>query len=1112
MSKKPAFWIAFVLLSLAGAVFAYRYFPQAFPILQLDISMDRRAALQAARELAEQHDLGPQDFRQAASFAADSRAQTFVELEGGGTEALGRMLSGGLFAVYTWQVRHFAEQDVNETLFRFTPDGAPYGFVETIDEDAPGAQLSTFDARAIAENEAPLAWQIDLSSYDLVEQSQETRPGERIDHTFVYERQDEQIGEGRYRLRLVVSGDRLTEVTHFIRIPEAHTRRYEEMRAANNAIGAASTVAMMLYLVGAVIGLFFLLRRRWVLWRQPVFWGVLLAFLQLLVGLNQWPLLWMHYDTALSTQGFIAQQLAILVGLSLALAVLLTLSFMAAEGLTRRAFPSHPQLWRVWSREAASSHAILGRTVAGYLLVGLWVAYAIGLYFFSSRVLGWWTPSDILVQPDVLATYVPWLTAIASSLQAGFWEESLFRAVPIAGAALIGDRLGNRRAWIVAAFVIQALVFGAGHAAYATQPSYARLVELIIPSIVFGLLYLRLGLLVAIVLHYAYDVVWFSLPLFVSSAPGVWLDRVMVVGLALVPLWVVLGRRLRAERWTDLPVALLNESWKPEALTAAPQPEPSPVPAEGGMRPASVRAILGAGVVGVVVWAATGSWTSDVERFATGRGTVADVAEAALADRGVTLPDDWLTLPRVHADPDPSHRFIWETAGEARYDELLGSYLNTPHWDVRFVTFEGDVAARAEEWIVQVTGRGAPGRMRHLLPESDSGPSLTEFQARELAHAAARDRLGFDPSVLEDVSATSSRLEARTDWVLTFADTTAPALERGERRVEISVAGDEVVRARRLIYVPEEWERQQRSTRASANIFQWLSLVCFAGLFLTGGVVGVIWWSRKNFAVRIFFGTFVILLVSGALELLNSWPATVSDFKTAQPLNLQMWTNGGVTLVVLMIASALFALSCGVAPRWSRGQGHLQRGMAIRLSLALGALGIGAAAVGSLMGSHAAPQWPAFGAANSYLPFAAAALGPIAGYVTATAALMLIFGAADGLTHGWTRQTLLGGVLLVVVGIVLRGAGLAGQGPAIMVATGMVTGLAMLAAYVFVVRFHMTVVPLAVATMVILGQLPESANNAYPGAASGSLLGAVIIAVISWWWFSELRREATADE
>ena len=520
---------------------------------------------------------------------------------------------------------------------------------------------------------------------------------------------------------------------------------------------------------------------------------------------------------------------------------------------------------------------------------------------------------------------------------------------------------------------------------------------------------------------------------------------------------------------------------------------------------------MGAGALGVAVWVATSSWNNDGEPFAAGRGTVADVAEAALVDRGVTLPDDWLTLPRVHADPDQSHRFVWETAGEERYDELLGSYLNTPHWDVRFVTFEGDVAARAEEWIVQVTAGGTVGRMRHVLPESDSGPNLTESQAHELALAAARNRLGFDPSALEDVSATSSRLEARTDWVLTFADSTAPVLGSGERRVEITVAGDEVVRARQLIYVPEEWKRQQRSKRVSFGIFQGLSLVFLAGLFLTGGVFGVIWWSRKDFAVRIFFVTFVILLVSGALELLNSWPATVSVFRTAQPLNLQMWTTGGVGLVVLMIASALFALSCGVAPRWSRGQGHLERSIAIRLSLALGALGIGAAGVGSLMGSNAAPEWPAFGGANSYLPFAAAALGPIAGYVTATAAVMLIFGATGRITRGWTRRKLLGGILLVVVGVVLSGAGL-GQGPAIIFVSGLITGLAMLAAYVFVVRFHMTIVPLAVATMVILGQLPESANNAYPGAVSGSLLGAAIIAVIAWWWFNELQREATADE
>ena len=45
------------------------------------------------------------------------------------------------------------------------------------------------------------------------------------------------------------------------------------------------------------------------------------------------------------------------------------------------------------------------------------------------------------------------------------------------------------------AFVVQAVIFGAGHAPYPTQPSFARPVELIIPSIGFGLLYVYFGLL-----------------------------------------------------------------------------------------------------------------------------------------------------------------------------------------------------------------------------------------------------------------------------------------------------------------------------------------------------------------------------------------------------------------------------------------------------------------------------------------------------------------------------------------------------------------------------------------------------------------------------------------
>ena len=46
-------------------------------------------------------------------------------------------------------------------------------------------------------------------------------------------------------------------------------------------------------------------------------------------------------------------------------------------------------------------------------------------------------------------------------------------------------------------------------------------------------------------MHFGYDVVWFSLPLFVSESSDVLFDKFMVLLLALVPVWVVLKARVK---------------------------------------------------------------------------------------------------------------------------------------------------------------------------------------------------------------------------------------------------------------------------------------------------------------------------------------------------------------------------------------------------------------------------------------------------------------------------------------------------------------------------------------------------------------------------------------
>ncbi len=1108
VTRRPAFWLLLALLSAAAAVTGFWYFPQAFSIVALDITMDRDHALAAARTIAARDQLGPPGYREAASFALDEEAQTFVELEGGGKAAFTQMLRNGLYSAYTWRVRHFAEGQPNETTIQFTPDGQPYAFVERLDEMAPGAALSGAEARRIGEAAARERWQADFTTYALVEQGQERRPGGRVDHTFTYERPTPTLNEGRYRLQLVVGGDRLTSVRHFVKIPEAFSRRYENMRSANEAIGVASAVGMvLLYVFGGIgVGLFFMLRRRMVVWRPAVVWGVAVAFLQALASINEWPLIWMSYDTAVPRTTFFLQQAATIVVTFLGFSAFFALSFMAAETLGRAAFGTHPQTWRAWGRGPGSSTAVLGRTVSGYLLVSVFFAYDVLLYVITTRAFGWWSPAEALLHPDVLATYAPWLSAIANSFQAGFWEECLFRAVPLAGAALIGDRFGKRRLFLVIAFVVQALVFGAGHAPYPNQPSFARPVELILPSIGFGLLYLYFGLIPGIVLHFTFDVVWFALPVFITVAPGIRFQQFMIVALTLVPLWVVLWRRYLAGAWTTLAPQDRNAAWvpppaPPERATAAEAPRTA------ALSPALRRAWLGAGGVALLVVLALMLRAPREPMFTAGRTQAAEAARQALAARGTTLSPQWRWLPVIDDGSGGPHEFVSRTGGETRRIELLGRYLPVPRWRVRVANFEGDLAERAEEWTVIVDRGGAPQQLQHTLPESRSGASLDEAAARAIARQALRERAQLDAErgQAREVSARPEKLAARTDWTFTFADTTIAPLPQGEARIDVRLAGDEIAAVRRYVFVPEQWERQERASETRSVIVRILAGILFGGLLLWAAIIGVILWSRGRYSPVVFLLGAALMLVAAVANGANGFPAIMASLSTAQPLPLQIGAVAGVGLVGLGITAALVGLALGALPKTLTSLPRLPAADALPLGLAAGAL---AAAVGAASSWLRTPSWAPdadLTSLNSFVPFADLVLDPIPGFLTRLAVLLALFVIVDRITHGWTRLRVVSAVVLLAVGMIASGPPVGGPMTAWLIAA-LVTGAAVSGIYAGLLRLDLSMIPLALGASGALGALARGWPRPFPGALPASFSAAVLVFALGWLWFRVLRR------
>ena len=1105
MGKKVVLWSLFVLLSAGSLLFTLAYFSDAFPLVNLDLKMDRSGAFHSSSELAGKNGWGPEDYRQAASFGVDSSVQTYVELEAGGAETFRDMLKGDLYSPYTWQVRHFRENETTETMIFFTPEGKPYGFSEKLPEEEPGAALESEAARRLAERKAHKNWDIVLSEYQLIEESEEARTGGRTDFSFVYERKAYELGEASYRLRLGVSGDKLTELRHFVKVPEEFIRSYEEMRSANNTIALVSNIAFfLLYILGGcIIGSFFLLRQRFMIWKTPLMWGCLIGFMQFIAGMNYFPIMWMNYDTAISSTSFTLQQAGAVLASSALMSVLMILSFMAAEGLTRKAFPDQIQLWRIWSRDVASTPRVAGYTSAGYLLISIFFAYEVILYLVNSRWLGWWSPSDALFDPDLLATYFPWMGSIANSAQAGFWEECLFRAVPLAGAALLGKKFGKKGWWIGGALILQAVIFGAAHANYPAQPAYARVVELMIPALGFGLIYLSYGLLPAIVLHYAYDVVWMSLPLFVSTASGVWVDRTLVIILALVPLGAVILARMRTGKWKSVSAFALNASWrpKPDLPDLAEETEELPDIQEAGESAAEIKSRtpvwIALAVAGLAAWILFADFSFDAPPVTVARNVVEQNAVAELKSEGVEFDKTWKTVSNIINPRGFDDSFVWREGGPEKYHELMGEYLSPPQWMVRFAAFEGDIADRAEEYRVYFNGSGEKIRYVHRLPEKAPGEAIEETDARKLADEAVVSLYDLDPEKLGFVSSEPVKRDNRRDWIFVYSDGGNYGLDLGEARIEVTVGGDKVTDSRRFVFVPEEWSREERSRRIVSDILQYGSDGVMAVLLFGGLIWGLVYWSRKKFSARMFFCGAGAMFILNALGIANNWDQTLSGFSTAQPFRNQVLIVFLGGLLVTVFFSGAIGMLLGIAhylsgPKKSQGNFYIR-------GTALGLIAAGVLALVSNITPDLEPFWPGSGALNEMMPLLYYFISPLMSFIVLTSMLLFGFSAVSYLTCNWTCRRGLFSVLLIFLGVLIYGSqGVAGLTSWII--AGLLTGLAVLAAYIFLIRHSLAAIPPAVAAIMILGQARAAFMNPGLLSVAGFVIASLILSAAAHFW------------
>jgi hypothetical protein len=203
-----------------------------------------------------------------------------------------------------WTIRYFRDSQNEEYTLVLKPDGALHSVHHTLDEKAPGANLSKEEAQARAEVFLRDRKNLNLMDWNLVDSNTDKKPS-RTDHFFEWEQKaalDPSAGaQGAHiRVQVQVQGDEVSGYRVFIKIPEtwrdAESRTTPAQLVQSFGLAAGIGVALITVLV-----VFFRSLKGPDIARVP--WRPLgkLSILMLLAGLviyvNRAPQLLMNYTT-----------------------------------------------------------------------------------------------------------------------------------------------------------------------------------------------------------------------------------------------------------------------------------------------------------------------------------------------------------------------------------------------------------------------------------------------------------------------------------------------------------------------------------------------------------------------------------------------------------------------------------------------------------------------------------------------------------------------------------------------------------------------------------------------------------------------------------------------
>jgi hypothetical protein len=475
--------------------------------------------------------------------------------------------------------------------------------------------------------------------------------------------------------------------------------------------------------------------------------------------------------------------------------------------------------------------------------------------------------------------------------------------------------------------VLSAFIWGFLHAAYPNQPFFIRGLEVGLAGIVTGLIMLRFGILATLIWHYSVDALYTAFLLLRSPNHYLMVSGAVSAGIMLIPLLVALIAYWRTGTFSE-DESLSNAQ---EGISRPVRKEVVEAEAALVYQPLSQKRLILAGVLTLLFILLA---VIPVYRFGEGlslettRAQAVRAADAYLRQRQVD-PGRYHQVAWVHDNVDPlAVRYLLEHQSVKEADRTYRLATRLAVFEVRYFR----PLEKEERLVFLDPSSGQVFGYRRLLDDDAPGASLSPEQAQTLAARYVEEQ-GYHLSDFDLQSSEAEKRKAREDYTLVWQAKAGDPRNVGDAhyRLEVDVAGDQVVRFARSFKLPEAWERAHRSSSLVNSVLTFAGILVSLALVGAGLVLLVIKIRSGEMPWRPAAKVGVLILVLLLLSELNQWPGLDRQYVTSIPL--ATWRLFEV--VGLVIAPLLAGLLCwllmGLAASLFPEAWNLLRGGARRL-------------------------------------------------------------------------------------------------------------------------------------------------------------------------------------